>query len=438
MITEVIGIALCTGFMMQFSKTPQGNLRRKWNRIMESCKKENKLEETYELYEVKKTDYGFRGKVEIPDGLSLENFEKLKPVLETNLGCRLEINPIKFTNTVLLKIIKKDFDNKEFTPGKLKPFEIFLGYDAAGAPVIVNMNRFPHVLIAGITGSGKSRLLFIILTNLIYSSNAGQIEINLCSLAKKDLKKYKDCKQVDSYLENIKDIKKRYEELDMELDRRDRILDEAGVDNIEEYNKISKNKMKYIYLFADEFSFYQPDDSDTDEEAKEKKAALAYLKSFIKRGRSYGLFVVMGIQVTTHEEMPTIIRRNAYTHVTFRQQDAIASRVIIGTDDAIRLENREAIVSTDHFTYFRTPTITKEIIQEYIKPSLKETPKNTSNTTQEESKFTSKELTPEEYQKLKANGFKPEKKENKVIDYSMNYGSHPRRKGVTKRVSAEG
>lgn len=440
MITEMIGISICVGFMMKLTKTPQGNLKRKWNRIMESAKKQNKLEETYQLYNIEKTEYGFRGKVEIPDGLSLETFEKLKPVLESNLGCRLEMKSIKYTNQVNLKIIKKDFDNKEYVPVKCKPYEVFLGYDTAGEPVIVNMNRFPHVLIAGITGSGKSRLLFIILTNLIYSSNSGQIEVNLCSIAKKDLKKFKNCKQVISYNEDINDILKCYEELDKELDRRDKILDQAGVDNIEEYNQSHRNKMRYVYVFADEFSFYQPDDSDTEEEAKAKKAALAYLKNFIKRGRGYGLFVIMGIQVTTHEEMPTIIRRNAYTHITFKQQDAIASRIIIGTDDATKLELREAICSTDHFTYFRTPTITKEIIDEHIKSSLRDIKKDTSDKSNEfQSNFTIKELTKEEYEKLKARGFKQEKKENKPKDYSMGYGQLPKRKGVVKHnVNAEG
>lgn len=337
----------------------------------------------------------------------------------------IEVSMERGAGSAAVKIITESFQEKDFKPLKLQPYELMLGYDIKGNAIVVDMNRRPHLLIAGATGMGKSRCLLIILTNLIYSYKKN-LEIYLLSLSKNDLKKFLGYEPVKKFSKDLNEIRGIYEDLEKQMEKREALIDKEGFDNIEEYNQ-GKNRMKYIYLFADEFSSYMPDDSDTKQEKEAKEVCLALLKKIIKQGRSSGLFVVMGIQVSTYEEMPTIIRRCCNVKLTFKQSDVLSSRAIINTSDATGLEPREFFVLTDSLKRAKTPRIDKSIIQQYIgSPEPKEAKE--ANTRENKGRETAVFIpSPEPIKKAKATD-------------TTNYGKLPRgkKKGVVAIVNAEG
>lgn len=238
-----------------------------------------------------------------------------------------------------------------------------------GKPVILNQNKFPHLLIAGATGTGKSRLVFIIISNLIHNHSEREIGLYLTQVRKRDLKHFKRCKQTKFYATTMKETEVMFQRLCKLIERREDTIEKAGCENIEEYNKITKQKMKYIYIFAEEFSFYMPDSADTAEEKELKEKVLSYLKDIILTGRAVGCFTTTSVQRTTVDNIPGTLK-SQMSRVTFRQMSDINSINAIETTDAVGLENQEAILFTNEYTKFKTAMIDKYGIEDSIKNSL--------------------------------------------------------------------
>lgn len=168
-----------------------------------------------------------------------------------------------------------------------------------------------------------------------------------------------------------------------------------------------------------------PDDSDSDEDVKDKKYSLAMMEKFIKEGRAYGVFIILAIQVTTYEEMPLILRRQTNVHITFRQLDASASKVIIGTDDAVKLKDKEALILINDIQKLNVPIINENIIKNYLKKE--EIIENYQNNVKINLKI--KEI-PEHLQVKYTKHFEGKKtiQKQEIIDYSMGYGKEEKSK----------
>jgi len=392
-----IAIVAATTIYVNYKAYKKQNIKRKFNDCMQGLGINNKEDKTYEILNVTKEKYGYSCLVSIPYGLSFSKFGEVKDTIEDNLGCICEINKDKMTNYIKMKVISNPQNDTEYVPVKTKVYELLLGLDVDGKPILLNVNRYSHLLIAGVTGSGKSREVFVILTNLINNHSKEQIELYLTQVRKRDLKIFKNCEQVKWYAERLDETKEMFARIDKIIEKRVDILDRAGLENIEDYNKVNKKKMKYIYLFAEEFSFYMLDSSD-DEETKELKAsALKYLKNIILSGRAVGVNVICSLQRSTADNIPTTIK-SQLTRLTFRQISKLNSENIIESTEAINLEEKEAILFTNQYTYLKVPYIDRIIIEKYIG---KKTPQLMVNGTQaEKASYSWHKPTNEELNKL--------------------------------------
>ncbi|MEW9093920.1 MAG: FtsK/SpoIIIE domain-containing protein [Clostridiaceae bacterium] len=373
MYTEIALWGLgCYGYHRLKTKGER-EIKKKWNKIMVGAGIKNKEDKarTFEIKHIETTRYGYLCKVSIPAGLNFKRIEELKPTIEDNLKCLCEVTKDRFSNYINIEIIINPLNNLKFTPVKTKPYELFLGYDFTGKPVVLNQNKFPHLLIAGTTGTGKSRLVFVMLTNLIHNHSNKEIELYLTQVRKRDLKHFRYCKQTKFYATTMEETNIMLERLCKIIERRENIIDKAGCENIEEYNKIARQKMKCFYICAEEFSFYMPDPSDTAREKEQKEKALSYLKNIILTGRAVGGFVITSLQRTTVDNIPATLK-SQMARVTFRQMSDINSINAIESTGAVGLENQEAILFTNTHTKFKTVEINKYIIKESIKDSSKD------------------------------------------------------------------
>lgn len=372
MITELVvaGITTYCYQKIHYNITHKGEkeLTKKWNKIMVAAgvKNKNDISNTFNINKITKTKYGYNCQVDIPDGLSSEKLESIKETLQDNLKCLCEFDKDRFTNYTNMKIITNPLNNLTFKPVKTKPYEILLGYRVDASPVLLNLNKFSHLLVAGVVGTGKSRLGFTILTNLIHNHTNKEIELYLSQIKKNDYRHFKNCNQVKMYCNKIADVKLMMIHLDEMIDRRTKMLDKLDAENISEYNQTAKIKIKYAYIFVEEFSFFMPDTSDNEIISELKSSILFHLKNIILAGRSVGINVITTVQRTTVDCLPSTIK-SQMSRITFRQNSTINSTNIIENADAVGLLPQECILFTNDYTRIKTPYIDKQIIKSYIK-----------------------------------------------------------------------
>ncbi|MBM7869260.1 DNA polymerase III delta prime subunit [Clostridium pascui] len=332
----------------------------------------NRQMETLKLDYFKVMDWGYNVKVGIPYGISYQELEDKKNLFKTNFkAIDIEMKKIESSSMMEMNVITKPLKELKYKAMYTEDGEILIGYSYKDY-VKVNLNSFPHMLIGGDTGTGKSRLMLLILTNLI--NRFKDIEIYLIQIRKSDLAVFKDCKQVKYMARTLEQTRDILKHLDSICSKRDAALEKylmQGVYNIQDYNKkFKKDKMKYIYIVLDEFAFFNPSGADTKEEKQIKKEILGYIKNIVLTGRSTGVFVFTSLQKPTSSSIPTDIKSQLTTRISFKMLDKETSVIVLGNANATGLKEREAIVRTIEEDKIKVPFIDHNLILSHIKASV--------------------------------------------------------------------
>lgn len=332
----------------------------------------NKLDHTPILKQYLNISYGDRLIIDISGIMSFEELEKKKDYITTYFKSKdIIINRLN-NGLIQLDIVRNEYINKHYEVVKTKEHEIFCGYNREGQEIKVNLNRFPHVLVGGDTGTGKSRLMLLILTNLIAQHN--NIDIYLMQIRKGDLTVFKDCKQVKRVSRTLEEVRETLLYLDKLCKERDAKIEDyigKGIYNIEDWNRTFKyRQLKYVYAVLEEFAFYNPSGADTKEEKIIKKEILGLIRNIVLVGRSVGVFILTSLQKPTSSSIPADIKGQLCTRASFRLQDKETSIVILGNGKASKLEEREVIIRTLGEQYIKTPYINHDIIMKHINSSI--------------------------------------------------------------------
>jgi S-DNA-T family DNA segregation ATPase FtsK/SpoIIIE len=133
--------------------------------------------------------------------------------------------------------LREIFAAEEFHRGKMK-LPLALGKDIAGAPVVTDLARMPHLLVAGATGSGKSVSINTMVLSLLYTSTPQDVRIIMVDPKMLELSIYEGIPHL--LLPVVTNPKKAALALKWavkEMERRYRLLSDKGVRNIDSYNK---------------------------------------------------------------------------------------------------------------------------------------------------------------------------------------------------------
>lgn len=320
----------------------------------------------------KDSDYTKRLIVNINKVLGFEELQKKKDYLVSYFECK-DIIFTKLENTnIQLDLIYSKKPIGDYTCVEQKDYEVLVGFDSDNNPVLVNMNDFPHVVIGGQTGTGKSRFLMQLLTNMV--NKCKDIELYLFQIRKSDLIIFKNCKQTKTIARNLEDARDTLKYLNDIAIKRDTTIERLlhkNVLNISDYNRYSKfNKMKYIYLVLDEFSFFNIDGADDKYTKTLKREILAYIKHLAVASRSAGIFIITSLQKPTNNSLPSDIKSQLATRISFRMGDDAESIVVLGNANATKLESRECIVKTNKEQICKVSNIDMKIINDSIKNSI--------------------------------------------------------------------
>lgn len=206
MITELLLSGAFTYGYSKFRDIKLFNLKKQ----IKDCLRENKLD-YYTITDSRKDKYGCTFIISL-NGRGYIKLKEAKELLETKVGYMVDIEQNLNYKTATVKIIINTLnDDTKFVPIKTKPYEIFTGIEYSFNKLIIDLRKFPHVLVSGQTGCGKTEEIRLILTNLINNFTDRDINIYFSELSNMcDYSIFENCKQIKGYAKNIEESEKLF------------------------------------------------------------------------------------------------------------------------------------------------------------------------------------------------------------------------------------
>ncbi len=233
--------------------------------------------------------------------------------------------PNKSTAIVRLREVMQ---TAEFVDYKSK-LALALGRDVAGHPIIVDLARMPHMLIAGATGTGKSVAINSLFIGLLYRNTPQDVKFIVIDPKRVEMTPYNGIPHLLTPVvtENEKAVNALKWAV-AEMDRRYKLLSEVGKRNIVEYNEASGLSMPYIVILVDELA-----DLMSVAQA-EVEAAIVRLAQM---ARAVGIHLVLATQRPSVDIITGLIKANITSRIAFAVASQIDSRTILDSSGAEKL-----------------------------------------------------------------------------------------------------
>lgn len=235
--------------------------------------------------------------------------------------------PNKNRETVCLRDIISS-DNYKNSPSKLT---LALGKDIFGAPVVADLARMPHLLVAGATGSGKSVSINSMVVSLLYKSTPREVKMLMIDPKLLELSTYENIPHlIAPVITGAKEAAEALRKMVFEMERRYRLLAAKGVRNIDGFNKIASEEehLPYIVIFIDELADLMF------ASAKEVEDSIARLAQM---ARAAGIHLILATQRPSVDVITGVIKANFPARIAFQVTTRIDSRTIIDGQGAEQL-----------------------------------------------------------------------------------------------------
>lgn len=224
------------------------------------------------------------------------------------------------------------------------PLSFVIGKDIAGDPVLGDLERMPHLLIAGQTGSGKSVMINTLLTSLLYRNSPADLKLILVDPKQVEMALYKDIPHLLAPV--ITEPEKCISALKWaiaEMERRLRAFAEVGKRNIGEYNNLKKEEgMPYIVIVIDELA---------DLMMMAARDVEALVVRLAQKARAAGIHLVIATQRPSVDVITGLIKANVPARIAFTVVSQVDSRTIIDQVGAEKLLGRgDMLFSIPEFT----------------------------------------------------------------------------------------
>jgi S-DNA-T family DNA segregation ATPase FtsK/SpoIIIE len=213
------------------------------------------------------------------------------------------------------------------------PLTFAIGKDIVGKPVVADLARMPHLLVAGQTGSGKSVMINDILTSLLYRNSPSTLKLILVDPKQVELTPYNDIPHLLTPV--INEPEKTISALKWavaEMERRLRTMAEVSKRNIEEYNNLKDtDNMPYIVIVIDELS---------DLMMMAARDVEALIVRIAQKARAAGIHLILATQRPSVDVITGLIKANVPGRIAFTTQSQVDSRTIIDQAGANKLLGR--------------------------------------------------------------------------------------------------
>jgi S-DNA-T family DNA segregation ATPase FtsK/SpoIIIE len=235
--------------------------------------------------------------------------------------------PNKQRETVCLREI---LSSEGFQKSKSK-LTLGLGKDISGAPVVADLSKMPHLLVAGATGSGKSVSINSMVMSILFKATPAEVKMLMVDPKLLELSAYQEIPHLISpVITNPKEAAEALKKMVLEMERRYRYLAEKGSRNIESFNLQAKDEehLPYLVIIIDELAdlmFTAPTDVEDS------------ITRLAQMGRAAGIHLILATQRPSVDVITGIIKANFPARLSFQVSSKVDSRTILDTHGAEQL-----------------------------------------------------------------------------------------------------
>ncbi len=312
---------------------------------------------------------------------------------KTTVG--IEVPNAKREMVQLSEIIQSDtYESKE------SPLTIALGKDIAGRPVVTDLARMPHLLVAGTTGSGKSVAINVMLMSLLYKSSAKDVRLILVDPKMLELNIYEGIPHLlTPVVTDMKEAANGLRWTVAEMERRYKVMAGMGVRNITGYNRKVKEaeergetipdptwkfdetglnpeteapaleKFPYIVIVIDEFA---------DMIMVVGKKVEELIARIAQKARAAGIHLILATQRPSVDVITGLIKANVPGRIAFRVSSKVDSRTILdqggaeallGHGDMLMMPPGSAVLERVHCAFVDDHEV--HAVCDYLKTNFK-------------------------------------------------------------------
>lgn len=238
-----------------------------------------------------------------------------------------------------------DFENLR---GKYE-LPVLLGTTDVDQPLIVDLASFPHLLLAGTTGAGKSVSEHCIIQSLMMHARKNRVKIVLMDPKFVEFHGYENSSALwydkPGVATSAEIIEERLADLTAEMDKRLKILQKHGCRNLKEFRAKHPKHGTYLVVVIDELADLMRTTKKRFEKALDRLAAKA---------RAAGIHIVAATQYPKADVITSTIKANFDGRVCFRVSEAVHSRVMLENNGAEKLMGcGDGFISGDNYNMQR-------------------------------------------------------------------------------------
>ena len=288
-----------------------------------------------------------RYEIAMPEGISVKRILSLDADIAYALSAKGQIRieapipgrsivGIEVPNSKVAKVSIKDvLQSKEFQMSP-SPLTFALGKDIAGGVRVCNLQKMPHLLVAGTTGSGKSVCLNSIIVSILYKSSPDEVKFIMIDPKQVELSMYEGLPHM-VIPKVITDANRAVNALGWavdEMERRFNLISDARVRNIGEYNQTEdvrngkKKKMPYLVIIFDEFADFM---------VEHKNEIESKIQRLAQKARAAGIHLILATQRPSTDVVTGTIKANFPARIAFKVASRVDSEVIMGSIGAEKL-----------------------------------------------------------------------------------------------------